>query len=99
MKFLGRVKDMASTIREREVASKQMGRRENKIINIEGRVQFDLLQVGHNYMHQIYIFTKKHFLIYFIIVFKLEYYFNTGAVARLQVKELLPQCCIISLPQ
>ena len=39
------MKDCFSTIREREVASKQMGRRENKIINIEGRVQFDLLQV------------------------------------------------------
>jgi len=36
---------MPSIIREREVASKQMGRRENKIINVEGRVQFDLLQV------------------------------------------------------
>ncbi|KAF6018928.1 POLD1 [Bugula neritina] len=44
-KYLGRVKDMPSIIREREVASKQMGRRENKIINVEGRVQFDLLQV------------------------------------------------------
>ncbi|XP_067951635.1 DNA polymerase delta catalytic subunit-like [Watersipora subatra] len=43
--FLGRVKNNCSTIREREIASKQMGRRENKIINIEGRVQFDLLQV------------------------------------------------------
>jgi DNA polymerase delta subunit 1 len=25
--------------------SRQMGKRENKVINIEGRVQFDLLQV------------------------------------------------------
>lgn len=25
--------------------SKQMGKRENKVINIEGRIQFDLLQV------------------------------------------------------
>ena len=32
------------------MASKQMGRRENKIINIEGRVQFDLLQVIDSYL-------------------------------------------------
>nr|BCB92270.1 DNA polymerase delta catalytic subunit [Eulimnadia braueriana] len=43
--FLGRIKDVRSVIRETMIQSKQMGRRENKNINIEGRVQFDLLMV------------------------------------------------------
>ncbi|TNN83453.1 DNA polymerase delta catalytic subunit [Liparis tanakae] len=42
---LGRVRDMKSVVRDQNFQSKQMGRRENKIINMEGRVQFDLLQV------------------------------------------------------
>ena len=44
--FLGRIKDKQSVIREKIIQSKQMGKRENKDINIEGRVQFDLLMVG-----------------------------------------------------
>ncbi|KAK2170976.1 hypothetical protein NP493_1118g00000 [Ridgeia piscesae] len=43
--FLGRVKDSRSVIKDSMLQSKQMGRRENKTINIEGRVQFDMLQV------------------------------------------------------
>ncbi|XP_074660043.1 DNA polymerase delta catalytic subunit-like [Tubulanus polymorphus] len=43
--YLGRIKNSISKIRESMIQSKQMGRRENKDINIEGRVQFDLLQV------------------------------------------------------
>ncbi|KAM4651111.1 DNA polymerase delta catalytic subunit [Discoglossus pictus] len=43
--FLGRIRCMKSVIRDSSFQSKQMGRRENKVINIEGRVQFDLLQV------------------------------------------------------
>ena len=43
--FLGRVKDSRSFIKDSMMQSKQMGRRENKVINIEGRVQFDMLQV------------------------------------------------------
>ncbi|XP_056262867.1 DNA polymerase delta catalytic subunit [Pseudoliparis swirei] len=43
--YLGRVRDMKSVVRDQNFQSKQMGRRENKIINMEGRVQFDLLQV------------------------------------------------------
>ncbi|XP_057374077.1 DNA polymerase delta catalytic subunit-like [Daphnia carinata] len=43
--FLGRVKNKKSAIKETMIQSKQMGRRENKSINIEGRVQFDLLLV------------------------------------------------------
>uniref|UniRef100_A0A8C2XJA7 DNA polymerase n=1 Tax=Cyclopterus lumpus TaxID=8103 RepID=A0A8C2XJA7_CYCLU len=42
---LGRVRNMKSVLRDQNFQSKQMGRRENKITNIEGRVQFDLLQV------------------------------------------------------
>ncbi|XP_073458349.1 DNA polymerase delta catalytic subunit [Aquarana catesbeiana] len=43
--FLGRIRSMKSVIRDSSFQSKQMGRRENKVINTEGRVQFDLLQV------------------------------------------------------
>ncbi|KAG0721764.1 DNA polymerase delta catalytic subunit [Chionoecetes opilio] len=43
--FLGRMKDARSIIRDSMLQSKQMGRRENKNINIEGRCQFDLLMV------------------------------------------------------
>ncbi|XP_053546791.1 DNA polymerase delta catalytic subunit [Bombina bombina] len=43
--FLGRIRSMKSIIRDSTFQSKQMGRRENKVINTEGRVQFDLLQV------------------------------------------------------
>lgn len=43
--FLGRIQNKASTIREAMIQSKQMGRRENKYCNIEGRVVFDLLQI------------------------------------------------------
>nr|BCB92280.1 DNA polymerase delta catalytic subunit [Cyclestheria hislopi] len=43
--FLGRIKDKRSVIKETVIQSKQMGRRENKSINIEGRIQFDLLLV------------------------------------------------------
>ncbi|MEE6482709.1 hypothetical protein FKM82_013321 [Ascaphus truei] len=43
--FLGRIRTMRSVIRDSSFQSKQMGRRENKVINTEGRVQFDLLQV------------------------------------------------------
>ncbi|XP_043915313.1 DNA polymerase delta catalytic subunit [Protopterus annectens] len=43
--FLGRIPAIKSVIRDSSFQSKQMGRRENKVINLEGRVQFDLLQV------------------------------------------------------
>ncbi|KAH3885678.1 hypothetical protein DPMN_009673 [Dreissena polymorpha] len=43
--FLGRIKDVKSVIKESTIQSKQMGKRENKVINIEGRVQLDLLQI------------------------------------------------------
>ncbi|XP_060111444.1 DNA polymerase delta catalytic subunit [Heteronotia binoei] len=43
--FLGRIPARKSVIRDSSFQSKQMGRRENKVINIEGRIQFDLLQV------------------------------------------------------
>uniref|UniRef100_A0A667Y482 DNA polymerase n=1 Tax=Myripristis murdjan TaxID=586833 RepID=A0A667Y482_9TELE len=43
--YLGRVQGIKSVLRDMNFQSKQMGRRENKTINIEGRVQFDLLQV------------------------------------------------------
>ena len=43
--FLGRVKNIKSVIKDSILASKQMGQRENKKINTEGRVPFDLLLV------------------------------------------------------
>ncbi|XP_032394582.1 DNA polymerase delta catalytic subunit [Etheostoma spectabile] len=43
--YLGRVRGIKTVLRELNFQSKQMGRRENKSINMEGRVQFDLLQV------------------------------------------------------
>ncbi|KAI8780966.1 DNA polymerase delta catalytic subunit [Biomphalaria glabrata] len=43
--FLGRIKNILSVIKDLSIQSKQMGRRENKMINMEGRVQFDLLQI------------------------------------------------------
>ena len=43
--YLGRIKNMQSQIKESVLQSKQMGRRENKSINIEGRVSFDLLLI------------------------------------------------------
>uniref|UniRef100_A0A672GC86 DNA polymerase n=1 Tax=Salarias fasciatus TaxID=181472 RepID=A0A672GC86_SALFA len=44
--YLGRVRNSKSVLRDSSFQSKQMGRRENKTINMEGRVQFDLLQVS-----------------------------------------------------
>ena len=43
--YLGRLKNVKTTERKVVLQSKQMGRRENKEINIEGRVIFDLLLV------------------------------------------------------
>ncbi|XP_076121687.1 DNA polymerase delta catalytic subunit [Alosa pseudoharengus] len=43
--YLGRVRGIKSVLKDSSFQSKQMGRRENKTVNIEGRVQFDLLQV------------------------------------------------------
>ncbi|XP_053690077.1 DNA polymerase delta catalytic subunit [Sabethes cyaneus] len=43
--YLGRVTNIRSVIKETVIQSKQMGRRENKFVNFEGRVPFDLLFV------------------------------------------------------
>lgn len=43
--YLGRIKNVRSVIKETMIHSKQMGRRENKQVNFEGRVPFDLLFV------------------------------------------------------
>ena len=43
--FLGRIKNIKSVIKNTVLQSKQMGRRENKSVNFEGRVPFDLLLV------------------------------------------------------
>lgn len=51
--FLGRIKNIKSVIKDHVLQSKQMGRRENKSINFEGRVPFDLLLVKNSYMNTI----------------------------------------------
>ena len=43
--FLGRIVDSPTTMRTSTFESKAYGKRENKVITIEGRVQFDLLPV------------------------------------------------------
>ena len=43
--YLGRIATIPSVIKETMLQSKQMGKRENKSINIEGRVVFDLLLI------------------------------------------------------
>ncbi|XP_021342594.1 DNA polymerase delta catalytic subunit-like [Mizuhopecten yessoensis] len=43
--FLGRIRDIKSVIKESTFQSKQMGKRENKVVNIEGRTQLDLFQI------------------------------------------------------
>ncbi|KAK9508607.1 hypothetical protein O3M35_006133 [Rhynocoris fuscipes] len=43
--YLGRIKNIKSVVRDRVIQSKQMGKRENKIINFEGRTAFDVLLV------------------------------------------------------
>ncbi|KAH9507561.1 hypothetical protein Btru_051479, partial [Bulinus truncatus] len=43
--YLSRIQNIISVLKDSTIQSKQMGKRENKIINIEGRVQFDLLQI------------------------------------------------------
>ncbi|XP_053953423.1 DNA polymerase delta catalytic subunit [Anastrepha ludens] len=43
--YLGRIRNIRSVIKEQILQSKQMGRRENKYVNFEGRVPFDLLFV------------------------------------------------------
>ncbi|XP_063229529.1 DNA polymerase delta catalytic subunit [Bacillus rossius redtenbacheri] len=43
--YLGRIKNIQSVIKDQVLQSKQMGRRENKHVNFEGRVPFDLFLV------------------------------------------------------
>ena len=43
--YLGRIKDVQSVVKESVLQSKQMGRRENKNVNMEGRCAFDLLLI------------------------------------------------------
>ncbi|KAL3313030.1 DNA polymerase delta catalytic subunit [Cichlidogyrus casuarinus] len=43
--LLGRVKGVKSTVEESKIQSKQMGRRENKYVRMNGRIQMDLLQL------------------------------------------------------
>lgn len=60
--YLGRVRGIKSVLRDLNFQSKQMGRRENKTINMEGRVQFDLLQVSSSRTDAVHPLWKDHFL-------------------------------------
>lgn len=60
--YLGRVRGIKSVLRDLNFQSKQMGRRENKTINMEGRVQFDLLQVSSGRTDPVHPLWKDHFL-------------------------------------
>uniref|UniRef100_A0A7N6FDQ1 DNA polymerase n=1 Tax=Anabas testudineus TaxID=64144 RepID=A0A7N6FDQ1_ANATE len=53
--YLGRVRGIKSVLKDLNFQSKQMGRRENKTINMEGRVQFDLLNIYYNIQYIFYI--------------------------------------------
>ena len=57
--FLGRIRHIKSVIKESTIQSKQMGKRENKIINLEGRVMFDLLQVSEQSLLDILIVVSS----------------------------------------
>lgn len=50
--YLGRIKNIKSIIKNTVLQSKQMGRRENKSVNFEGRVPFDLLLVRKHIFHK-----------------------------------------------
>lgn len=60
--YLGRVRGSKSVLRDLNFQSKQMGRRENKTINMEGRVQFDLLQVSGSRTDAVHPLWKDDFL-------------------------------------
>ncbi|KAK3815059.1 MAG: delta DNA polymerase [Benniella sp.] len=45
--FLGRLNDIKSEAKEKTFSSKAYGTRENKVTNMEGRLQLDMLQVMH----------------------------------------------------
>ena len=47
--YLGRLKGFQTRMKDKMFQSKQVGTRESKEINIEGRVQFDVLQVLHRH--------------------------------------------------
>ena len=52
--YLGRVHNSMTTMKDSTFESKAYGKRVNKIISIEGRVQFDLFQVGRDLLNLIY---------------------------------------------
>lgn len=94
--YLGRVRNSQSVIRDLNFQSKQMGRRENKTINMEGRVQFDLLQVSSSICKWLlWIFllimhthdNMKSFVVVFL----------PGSSQRLQTPLLYTKCCQFSL--
>lgn len=55
--FLGRIRGSRSTVHDVMTQSKQMGRRENKFTNIDGRVQLDVLQVTADFFNSRIWFT------------------------------------------
>ncbi|PRD29445.1 UNVERIFIED_CONTAM: Pold1 [Trichonephila clavipes] len=74
--FLGRMKNIRTVIKDSILQSRQMGKRQNKVINLEGRIQFDLLQVSY-IMCVIYMFLQH----------KLEILFNKVQKAKNDLKK------------
>ena len=59
--FLGRIQNELTTMKDSTFESRAYGKRVNKVISIEGRVQFDLLPVSSSIMLQ---FTSVHIHLY-----------------------------------
>lgn len=88
-----------------------MGRRENKVINIEGRVQFDLLQVRENARQGLFtakLSLKDHYSSHLSVIRPMldpvgnhSLFFSCplpGSLAGLQIALLHTERCQLSLP-
>jgi len=59
--FLGRIKNELTSMKESTFESRAYGKRVNKVISIEGRVQFDLLPVS--VLYHLYVYYNTGILI------------------------------------
>ena len=65
--FLGRIHRSITTMKDSTFESKAYGKRVNKQISIEGRVQFDLLQVSTKGVHIYHVVGNFHVVVIFVI--------------------------------
>lgn len=56
--FLGRVTGLRSNIRDSSFQSRQVGRRDSKVVSMVGRVQMDMLQVRVKPIHPLTLRLK-----------------------------------------